>query len=88
MRHKSAILDVLHQQKYMVLVFKMRIQFGNVGAVIGESVMDAQFLNELIDHVILDDGRLEYLLQCEDEACCLVFADVDIPELTRAHAFA
>lgn len=56
MCHQSAILDVLHQQKYVVFVLEMRVQFGNIWAVVGESVMNAQLLNELVDHVVFDDG--------------------------------
>lgn len=41
MSHESSILHVLHQQKYVILVMEMCVEFCNIGVIAGQSVMNS-----------------------------------------------
>lgn len=72
----------------MILVLKVRVKFSDVRVVIGKSVVDFEFLSELLDHVVLKDGGLENFLQGKQEACGFMFAHVDIPKFARSYTLA
>lgn len=70
----------------MVFVLEVPVQLDDVG--VAQAVMDLQLSRELLFHLVVFDGRLEDLLDGADEPCLFVDAQVDIPELARADAFA
>lgn len=87
MIHKGPILNVLHQQEDMVVIVEVGIELGDIGMIIGQQVMNLQFLAELFHHAILYNSRLEYLLQCKDKASALMLTDMDISKFARTYAF-
>lgn len=61
--HEHPAVDILHQQKHMVLVFEVGVQLDDVR--VAQFVVDFQLLGELVHHPVLQDRRLEDLLQRE-----------------------
>lgn len=69
----------------MVFILEMAIQFDDVGVV--EAIMDLELSCKLLFHLVILDGRLEYLFDGADESCLLVDAHVHIPKFARTYAF-
>ena len=84
--HKDSSFTVLHQQKQMVFIVKMRVQFNDVGVV--QSVMDLELSGELLDHIVRFDFGFKYFLDCEESPSQFMFADVDISKFPWSNTFA
>lgn len=55
MLHEGAAGGILHEEKYVVVVAEVAVEFDDVGVV--QTVLDLQLVGELLQHVILEDGR-------------------------------
>lgn len=77
--HESSAGSVLHEEKDVVLIIEVGIKLDNVG--MGEFVLYFQLGYQLIEHIVLDDCRFEYLLESKQHPRCLVPTNVHIPEL-------
>lgn len=83
-RHQLSALHELHQQEQVVLVTEVPVEFDYVGVV--QQVQNLHFQQELGLHFVFRYGRLEYLLQGEQEASGAVSANVDLPKFARSDA--
>ena len=78
--YQLSSFNVLHKQKYMILIIKMSIQFDYVW--MRKIVKYLQFKSKLILHVVVSDHRLEYLFQVQDHSCLSMSADIHLPKFT------
>jgi hypothetical protein len=57
------------------------VEFDDVGVV--QRVMDFEFAGELLDHVVLENGRLKYFFYCVQSTGCFVDCLINVAELAR-----
>ena len=56
--HKDASLSILHEEKDVILVVKVGIEFDNVRVI--EWVVNSELVSKLFYHIIFFDSRFKY----------------------------
>jgi hypothetical protein len=77
--HQDSTVSILHHQEYMVFIVEEGVELDDIWVL--KLGVDFELFDELVDHVVGEDCRFEYLLDGVNEACFLMLADVDIAEL-------